>query len=83
MGKNVNKLSARKVASINKANSKDSWKQLDLVLSPCVIANAIQVIPEIDFALPWAVKPILDGCPKFLKIITHPIKLKAINVLVF
>ena len=46
---------------MNKAKTKDIWKQHDLALSPWVIANARQVIPEIDFPLPWAVKPILEG----------------------
>jgi D-alanine-D-alanine ligase len=45
---------------INNAKTKDIWKQHDLALSPWVIANARQVIPEIDFPLPWAVKPILE-----------------------
>ncbi|SFV87316.1 D-alanine--D-alanine ligase [hydrothermal vent metagenome] len=46
---------------MNKAKTKDIWKQHGLPLSPWVVANTGQTVPEIDFPLPWAVKPILEG----------------------
>ena len=46
---------------MNKAKTKDIWRQHNLPLSPSVIANIEQPPPEIDFELPWAVKPVLEG----------------------
>lgn len=46
---------------MNKAITKDIWKQHNLVLSPSVLAEVNHKIPNIDFPLPWAVKPILEG----------------------
>ncbi|SHN89904.1 D-alanine--D-alanine ligase [bacterium endosymbiont of Bathymodiolus sp. 5 South] len=46
---------------MDKAKTKDIWKQHNLALSPWIVANIGQAIPEIDFPLPWAVKPILEG----------------------
>lgn len=46
---------------MNKATSKDIWAQHGLPLCPGVLANINSVLPKIDFPLPWAVKPILEG----------------------
>lgn len=46
---------------MNKAITKDIWKQHNLALSPSVLAEVNHKIPNIDFPLPWAVKPILEG----------------------
>jgi D-alanine-D-alanine ligase len=46
---------------MNKASSKEIWAQHSLPLCPSVLANKNEAAPEIDFPLPWAVKPILEG----------------------
>lgn len=46
---------------MNKAISKDIWRQHNLPLAPSVLAEIGHQIPTIDFPLPWAVKPILEG----------------------
>lgn len=46
---------------INKATTKNIWAQHHLPLSPSVLAEINQQIPVIDFPLPWAVKPTLEG----------------------
>ena len=46
---------------MNKAKTKDIWKQHDLPLSPWIVANIGKTVANIDFPLPWAVKPILEG----------------------
>lgn len=46
---------------MNKATTKDIWQQHNLPLSPSVLAKIGQQTPDIDFPLPWAVKPILEG----------------------
>jgi D-alanine-D-alanine ligase len=45
---------------MNKATTKTIWAQHSLPLSPSILAKMGSDIPEIDFPLPWAVKPILD-----------------------
>ncbi|BAS68101.1 D-alanine--D-alanine ligase [Bathymodiolus septemdierum thioautotrophic gill symbiont] len=46
---------------MNKATTKNIWRQHNLPLSPSVLSKVGQKIPDIDFPLPWAVKPILEG----------------------
>ncbi|WXT99673.1 MAG: D-alanine--D-alanine ligase [Catillopecten margaritatus gill symbiont] len=46
---------------MNKATTKNIWQQHNLPLSPSVLAEVGCQIPNIDFPLPWAVKPILEG----------------------
>jgi len=46
---------------MNKATTKSIWSEHKLPLSPSVIANKNNNIPEILFPLPWAVKPTLEG----------------------
>ncbi|CAC9599332.1 D-alanine--D-alanine ligase (EC 6.3.2.4) [uncultured Gammaproteobacteria bacterium] len=46
---------------MNKATTKTIWAQHNLPLSPSILAKMGSDIPEIDFPLPWAVKPILEG----------------------
>lgn len=46
---------------MNKAISKDIWARDDLPLCASVLANMGEPVPDIDFPLPWAVKPILEG----------------------
>ena len=46
---------------MNKANTKDVWLKHELPLSPSIIATQGKPIDPIDFPLPWAVKPTLEG----------------------
>jgi D-alanine-D-alanine ligase len=46
---------------MNKATTKSIWAQHDLPLAPSVLANIGEPTPVINFPLPWAVKPILEG----------------------
>ena len=46
---------------INKANTKDVWLKHKLPLSPSIVATQGKPIDPIDFPLPWAVKPTLEG----------------------
>ncbi|NYT52012.1 MAG: D-alanine--D-alanine ligase [Candidatus Vesicomyosocius endoextente] len=47
--------------SMDKARTKIIWKQHNLTLAPSIIANINQPINPINFPLPWAVKPTLEG----------------------
>ena len=46
---------------MNKAITKEIWQQHLLPLSPSIVASKEKPPENIDFALPWAVKPILEG----------------------
>ena len=46
---------------MNKANTKDVWLKHKLPLSPSIVATQGKPIDPIDFPLPWAVKPTLEG----------------------
>lgn len=46
---------------MSKATTKDIWKQYNLPLPPSVLAEIGCQIANINFPLPWAVKPILEG----------------------
>lgn len=46
---------------MNKATTKTIWGQHNLPLAPSVLAINGEDTPIIDFPLPWAVKPILEG----------------------
>jgi len=46
---------------MNKATTKAIWAQHDLPIAPSVLANIGESTPIVDFPLPWAVKPILEG----------------------
>lgn len=46
---------------MNKAITKTIWGQHNLPLAPSVLAINGEDTPIIDFPLPWAVKPILEG----------------------
>ena len=46
---------------MNKAHTKDVWLKQKLPLSPSIIATQGKPIDPIDFPLPWAVKPTLEG----------------------
>ncbi|MDG2353334.1 MAG: D-alanine--D-alanine ligase [Gammaproteobacteria bacterium] len=46
---------------MNKATTKTIWGQHNLPLAPSVLAIIGEDTPIIDFPLPWAVKPILEG----------------------
>lgn len=46
---------------MNKATTKEVWAEHGLPLSPSILLGANEKIPTIDFPLPWAVKPILEG----------------------
>ena len=46
---------------MNKANTKDVWLKHELPLSPSIVATQGKPIDPIDFPLPWAIKPTLEG----------------------
>ena len=46
---------------MNKAITKEVWKQHLLPLSPSIVASKENPPENIDIPLPWAVKPILEG----------------------
>jgi len=46
---------------MNKANTKDVWLKHELPLSPSIVATQGKPIDPIDFSLPWAVKPTMEG----------------------
>lgn len=46
---------------MDKAKTKDIWQQHNLPFIPSVVINTGETLPEIDFELPWAVKPVLEG----------------------
>ena len=46
---------------IDKAHTKDVWLKHELPLSPSIVATQGKPIDPIDFPLPWAVKPTLEG----------------------
>ncbi|SMN10891.1 D-alanine--D-alanine ligase [uncultured Candidatus Thioglobus sp.] len=46
---------------MNKAVTKEIWAKHDLPLSPSIVLNENEKVTDIDFPLPWAVKPILEG----------------------
>jgi D-alanine-D-alanine ligase len=56
---------------MNKAMTKSIWAQHDLPLAPSVLANNGKSTPIIDFPLPWAVKPILEGSSIGISKVTH------------
>ncbi|SMN17234.1 D-alanine--D-alanine ligase [uncultured Candidatus Thioglobus sp.] len=46
---------------MNKYLSKEIWQNSELPLAPSVLITAKAPIPTINFALPWAVKPVCEG----------------------
>ena len=46
---------------MNKAHTKDIWLKHELPLSPSIVATQGKPIDPIDFPLPWAVKPTMEG----------------------
>jgi len=46
---------------MNKAHTKDVWLKHELPLSPSIVATQGKPIDPIDFPLPWAVKPTMEG----------------------
>ena len=46
---------------MNKAITKDVWLKHELPLSPSIVATQGKTINSIDFPLPWAVKPTMEG----------------------
>ena len=46
---------------MDKAKTKAIWSKHNLPLSPSIVAKVNQKIPKINFSMPWAVKPILEG----------------------
>lgn len=53
--------SASSVNSMNKYLSKQIWLEAGLPLSPSILVNKNQSLPDINFPLPWAVKPVCEG----------------------
>jgi len=46
---------------MNKAHTKDVWLKHELPLSPSLVATQGKPIDPIDFPIPWAVKPTMEG----------------------
>jgi len=46
---------------MNKAHTKDVWLKHELPLSPSIVATQGKPIDPIDFPLPWAIKPTMEG----------------------
>jgi len=46
---------------MNKAHTKEVWLKHELPLSPSIVATQGMPIDSIDFPLPWAVKPTMEG----------------------
>ena len=46
---------------MNKTHTKDVWLKHELPLSPSIVATQGKPIDPIDFPLPWAVKPTMEG----------------------
>jgi len=46
---------------MNKAHTKDVWLKHELPLSPSIVVTQGKPIDPINFPLPWAVKPTLEG----------------------
>ena len=46
---------------MNKVHTKDVWLKHELPLSPSIVAIQGKPINPIDFPLPWAIKPTLEG----------------------
>jgi len=46
---------------MNKVHTKDVWLKHELPLSPSIVATQGKPINPIDFSLPWAVKPTMEG----------------------
>lgn len=53
--------SASSANSMNKHLSKQIWLEARLPLSPSILISKDQSIPDINFPLPWAVKPVCEG----------------------
>ncbi len=46
---------------MNKVHTKDVWLKHELPLSPSIVATQGKPIDPIDFPLPWAIKPTMEG----------------------
>ena len=56
---------------MNKATTKTIWAKHNLPLSPSILVKMGGDIPKIDFPLPWAVKPILEGSSIGISKVNH------------
>lgn len=66
---------------MDKAKTKAIWSEHNLPLSPSVVAKINQPIPNIDFSMPWAVKPILEGSSIGISKVEKPTELtQALNL---
>jgi D-alanine-D-alanine ligase len=61
---------------MDKAKTKAIWQQHDLPLAASALANIGQTPPKIDFSLPWAVKPVLEGSSVGISKVEAPLQLK-------
>ncbi len=62
--RNIDYTGSNSIASekcMNKATTKDIWRNHNLPLADSTLAIFNQEIPNIRFPLPWAVKPVLEG----------------------
>ncbi|SFV76721.1 D-alanine--D-alanine ligase B [hydrothermal vent metagenome] len=46
---------------MNKHLSKKIWKNSELPLASSILVDRKDIVPDINFALPWAVKPVCEG----------------------
>lgn len=56
---------------MNKATTKAIWAKHNLPLPPSILANIGKPVPKVDFPLPWAVKPILEGSSIGISKVNH------------
>lgn len=56
---------------MDKAKTKALWQAHQLPLAPSVVATQGQALPAIEFDLPWAVKPTLEGSSIGISKVSH------------
>ena len=56
---------------MNKASIKEIWREQDLPLSPSIIAKKGRTLNKINFSLPWAIKPTLEGSSIGISKVSH------------
>ncbi len=59
-----------------KAKTKDIWSKYDLKLSPWVVVHTGVAIPEINFPLPWVIKPASEGSSVGISKVEYSFQLK-------
>ncbi len=62
---------------MDKAQTKALWRTHQLPLAPSVVASKGQELPAVEFDLPWAVKPTLEGSSIGISKVNHVDELDA------